>query len=372
VLFLGQGAMGSAVIGPKAVEASLRKGLAATSEIDAKFVSLSPWTRTQRLGAAPVPLLRRLDADLQTTRWHLIEGLRARRLLRKQLASFRPDVLHINSHVASILSVEEMQRVPTLLSVDVPVWEWHRLGIWRPARKYSRQFLWLSLKLERRALAAAAGIVAFTETVRDWLLDVDPRLQVEVIHPGVDLQLFRPAEKPSASTRRVLFVGGRFEKKGGFDLLAALESRIGQDVELDLVTSASLPERSGLRVHRLAPGDPDLVELFRRADILALPSRGEAVPWAVIEAMACGVAVVATSVGSVPELLAGDRGLVVPPGDVESLQAALTRLLGDSVLRAEMGQHGRLAAEKLFDARRQGRRLAHQIMRVADRTHSSA
>ena len=68
VLFLGQGAMGSAVIGPKAVEASLREGLAATSEIDAKFVSLSPWTRTQRLAAAPVPLLRHFDADLQTTR----------------------------------------------------------------------------------------------------------------------------------------------------------------------------------------------------------------------------------------------------------------------------------------------------------------
>ena len=118
----------------------------------------------------------------------------------------------------------------------------------------------------------------------------------------------------------MLFVGGRFAEKGGPELLDALGPLIGTRLDLDIVTPARVEERPGLRVHQLSPGDPALAELYQQADVFCLPTRGDAVPFAVLEAMACGAAVVATDVGGIPDLLdGGDAGRLVKVGDGRGL-----------------------------------------------------
>jgi glycosyltransferase involved in cell wall biosynthesis len=95
---------------------------------------------------------------------------------------------------------------------------------------------------------------------------------------------------------------------------------------------------------------PDRVaELISTADILVLPSFIENLPLSIIEAMASGVAVVATPVGAVPDIVRdGETGLLVPVGDVDALTTALTRLVNDPALRARMGAAGlALHREKL-------------------------
>jgi glycosyltransferase involved in cell wall biosynthesis len=88
-------------------------------------------------------------------------------------------------------------------------------------------------------------------------------------------------------------------------------------------------------------GAERVAELMTSADILVLPSFSENLPVSIIEAMASGVAVVATPVGAVEDIVTdGQTGLLVPPGDVEALAAAMTRLVEDPTLRQQLGAAG--------------------------------
>jgi alpha-maltose-1-phosphate synthase len=181
-----------------------------------------------------------------------------------------------------------------------------------------------------------------------------PGASVIAHHPGIDLQRYEPAARRPRERPRVLFVGGRFAHKGGPELLAALSDKLGAEVDLDLVTPAKLPERPGLSVHSLKPADPGLLDLHQQADVLCLPSHGDAVPWAVLEAMACGTPVLASRVGGIPDLLDGGRaGMLVDHGDERQLGEALSRLLGDDDLRRELAGRARERCEERYDARRQ-------------------
>jgi glycosyltransferase involved in cell wall biosynthesis len=177
-------------------------------------------------------------------------------------------------------------------------------------------------------------------------------------HPGIDLERYRPAERRPRSRPRVLFVGGRFREKGGEDLLAALGGQLGESVELDLVTPAEVAERPGVRVHRLGPSDPRLLDLQQQADVFCLPSYGDAAPWAVLEAMACGTPVLASRVGGIPDMLGqGEAGVLVACGRREELARALRALLEDAPLRAALATAARARCERDYDARAQFSKL---------------
>jgi glycosyltransferase involved in cell wall biosynthesis len=165
----------------------------------------------------------------------------------------------------------------------------------------------------------------------------------------------------------VLFVGGRFAEKGGDDLLAALGPLAGRTIDLDLVTQDRVDAREGVTVHRIAADDRDaLVDLYRQADVFCLPTHGDAAPWALLEAMACAVPVVATSIGGIPDLLGGSAGVLVRGGDPAGLRAAVLSLLADDTRRAELGRIGRARCEQCYDARVQTARLV-EIMRQVTR-----
>jgi glycosyltransferase involved in cell wall biosynthesis len=260
-----------------------------------------------------------------------------------------------------------MRRVPTLLSVDATVWDWHAMGIWRKVRPYSHALLAPSIALERRSLKAAARVLALTPWARDSARAQCPEADVVVHHPGVDLDVFSPGPSRERERPRVLFVGGRFAEKGGHDLLAALGPLAGRTIDLDLVTQDPVDAREGVKVHRIAADDRNaLVDLYRQADVFCLPTHGDAAPWALLEAMACGVPVVATSIGGIPDLLDGSAGVLVLRGDPAGLRAAVQSLLSDDTRRAELGRIGRAHCEQSYDARVQTARLV-EIMRQATR-----
>jgi glycosyltransferase involved in cell wall biosynthesis len=102
------------------------------------------------------------------------------------------------------------------------------------------------------------------------------------------------------------------------------------------------------RVH--FAGFQDSVASYLSAlDLYVHPSLKEAFGLAVVEAMAMGKAVVATTTGGLPEVVAqGETGLLVPPGDAESLAAAVVSLLEDKVRREQMGRKGRARAQERF------------------------
>jgi glycosyltransferase involved in cell wall biosynthesis len=354
ILFLSEGVLGTSMMGHATYDGSVVPVLERTPDVEARFVGMPELTRTQRRLLRPLPLLGSRDLDLNTYRYHLVYGRMAREVLRAQLEEWRPDVVHVRSHSIAVGLRREMSEVPVVPVVDATVWDWRALGIWRPVRRHSHAMVKPSERLERRSLEQAPLVLAMTGWAERAVKSLAPRARVVEHHPGIDLERFRPAERAPRDALRVLFVGARFESKGGYDLLDALGERLGRDVEIDLVTGDDLPERPGVRVHRRSAADPQLVELYQQADVFCLPTYGDSNPWVLLEAMACGTPVISTDMAGIPELLGGgNAGVLIQPGDRDALRRSLSELLGDEERRRELGQRGLEHVRERYDAARQ-------------------
>jgi glycosyltransferase involved in cell wall biosynthesis len=243
------------------------------------------------------------------------------------------------------------------------------MGIFRPLRRHSRAMLRWSERAERDLFRRAPLVLAMNGWARDAVKRAEPDANVVYHHPGVDLERFKPGERGEGDTRRVLFVGGRFEAKGGLDLLAALDGRLGRDVELDVVTAEPVPGQDGIHVHQLTNDDPRLVELYQRADLFCLPTHGDTNPWVLLEAMACGTPALATDMAGIGELLGnGAGGVLVEPGDDAALKRELSALLDDEARLGELRSRARTHVEQNFDARKRVPELIELLRGVARAT----
>jgi glycosyltransferase involved in cell wall biosynthesis len=149
----------------------------------------------------------------------------------------------------------------------------------------------------------------------------------------------RPQKDPlalvhaAAALQRRGELPGRVAVVGDGELLPAVRTEI---------------ERLGVPEHvRWFPFKGDSARYLAAIDLLVMPSRWESLPIGLIEAMACGVPVLATAVGGVPELVRnGVTGRLVPPGDARSLEQALSELLARPSERASLGAAARAYAER--------------------------
>jgi glycosyltransferase involved in cell wall biosynthesis len=178
---------------------------------------------------------------------------------------------------------------------------------------------------------------------------------VEVLPNAAPAPVPGPVPDPApAGAARLLYIGGFHDPvKGGEVLLDALPS--------------ILAAHPGVRVTIAGPGEPPArlaaangnatwlgwldadakARALREADIFLMPSTSEGLPVALLEAMAYGKPIVATRVGGIPDVLAdGTEGVLVAPGDVDALAAAVTALVGDPQ-RAQ--QLGRAAKERVAE-----------------------
>lgn len=215
---------------------------------------------------------------------------------------------------------------------------------------------------ERRAFAAADVIVVTSEWTGSWLLEayqLDPA-RVHVAVPGADPG---PVSAGSATGGRLLAVGPVSRAKGHDTLLSALDRLTSFDWRLDCVGSLSVDREAARRVaawggttdrvHLRGPlSTHDVQSAYASADLLVHPSRAETYGMVVTEALARGVPVVAADVGGTREAMGladGDRtlGLLVEPGDVDGLTAALTTWLTDADWRRTLRRAALVRREQL-------------------------
>jgi glycosyltransferase involved in cell wall biosynthesis len=142
-----------------------------------------------------------------------------------------------------------------------------------------------------------------------------------------------------------------FSRLEGARLLIAGEGPSRLELEA-LVLGLGLGDRFSLPGHADRPE-----EILPLLDIFVLPSRTEGIPIALLEAMSCGLACVASRVGGVPEVL-GDCGVMFEAGSVDELAAALEGLLADKARREELGRRARIRAMEYFDLEIWGSRTA--------------
>jgi alpha-maltose-1-phosphate synthase len=355
VLFFNEGNSGSYIMGLAQGEAAMRVGLETVPEIEARFTQLTPMGRgATALAARRIPVLTSRKLDFHTFRWHMVQSLRARSQLKRELEHWPPDVVYVKTQSIALTMNALMRKVPIVVSIDSTVRQWWAMPSWSSANGDAAVTIAPSETFERRALRRAALVLAWTPWARRAAEATAPGARVVEHHPGIDLQRYTPAPRQSRERARVLFVGGRFVEKGGEDLVAALGEKIGRDVDLDLVTPSPVAERPGVRVHRLEASDPRLLALYQQADLMALPTYGDTNPWVLLEAMACGTPVVSTPVGGIPDMLEGGRaGVLVPYGDRVALAQALDGLIADPARRAQLGQRARQRCEQHYDVRKQ-------------------
>ena len=269
------------------------------------------------------------------------------------LATGRVDVLH--AHVAErgsvlrkglLVAFARLFGVPVLLHCHGAEFA----AFYRALPGFGRRVV--SWVFRRADLVAVLGA-----SWRDYYVDrvgVDPA-RVVVIGNPVRL----PATLPDRTDRKVievLFLGRFGARKGSADVLAAAAAlppaardlvrlRMAGDGELartrDLAARLGVPARiSGW----LSPAERDAA--LAEADVFVLPSRDEGLPMALLEAMAAGLVPVVSPVGSIGEVvLDGENGILVAPGDVPGLAAALTALAEDVELRTRLAKSARAAAE---------------------------
>ncbi len=206
-----------------------------------------------------------------------------------------------------------------------------------------------------RLFNSADAVIALSPYWRDVLVNhihVAPE-KVHVIGNGVPSPAASRPEPSRSEVPTILFMGEVGERKGIDILLPALATLTAADLRWRAIVGGNgaveearaRAEALGIADHIHFPGwvgEEDVSRYMREADIFTLPSRAENQPLSILEAMAHGLPVVSTRVGAIPEqVLDGESGLLVPPGDVQALADALARLVRDAGLRTAMGAAGK-------------------------------
>jgi glycosyltransferase involved in cell wall biosynthesis len=225
-------------------------------------------------------------------------------------------------------------------------------------------------------LRAADRVIAVSEHIAEQAvsLGVDSR-RVRVIRSGVDTQRFQPREPMAARQRLelppeapiVLFVGN-LEPRKQVDVLLRALALVRERVPGALLLVVGSGESAGAqdqtsRLQRLTAelglstavrfvgrlSEERLLDAYAAADVFALPSSSEAQGIVALEAMACGLTVVATAVGGLLGTIAdGETGYLVPAGEVSSLAERLVEALSEADKRAAIGAAARRAVEAHF------------------------
>jgi glycosyltransferase involved in cell wall biosynthesis len=301
------------------------------------------------------------------------------------------DVVHVHAHPVSLRGLRGTPLVMSEGSSSAVYigeylgWDDERLrkGYGRSRRLY-------------RALGIADRLLTLEKVTRayvfsDWARQVNIRWgadpdKMEVIFPGFPVQ--PPRDGASTSEEfTFLFVGGDFERKGGFELVEAFARLVGEFPNARLVLAGTDPHernpdrlihswvsesRRGRVLEQLAQLERDgtatrtpwvdrqrlLTEFFPRADAFVMPSHAEGFGFTNAEALSFSLPVITSTAGPTAEIVDDGRtGALVPPGDIEALVEAMARLVGDRDAAARMGSAARAAFLERFTIERLRARL---------------
>ncbi|MBV9788882.1 MAG: glycosyltransferase family 4 protein [Chloroflexi bacterium] len=265
------------------------------------------------------------------------------------VAALRPDVVHIHS-LPTPAAVPFLRLLPRLV-----VSTWGSDVVQRDPRK-TRLYPYL-LRHARQLTATSHYLATITA---GYLHTLRP---ISVIPFGIDSQRFTPGQQSAVGKH--IGTLRHLEANYGIDvLIEAVPLLLASDREIQIAIggAGSLQSSFERRIHELEIGDhvalrgriahAEVPAFLRSLAVFAMPSRAEAFGVAALEAQVCGLPVVASHVGGLPEVVRdGETGLLVPPEQPQALAHALLKLIEDPQLRARMGETGREWVRARYDWR---------------------
>lgn len=272
-------------------------------------------------------------------------------ILKRKLNLINPDLLH--THYASGYgTLARLVRFkPLLLSVwGSDVYEF-------PENNHINKYI-LS-----KNLAAADYIYSTSHNMKmQTERYIKPKNPINVVPFGVDLNVFFPKSSRDSGYITIGMVKRMAPIYGPEFLLQAFASISSKYPNARLIFVGGGPQEDGLKkmakslnisedCHFIGSVPHDEVpKLLNRFDIFCAPSISESFGVAVIEASACGLPVIVSNVGGLPEVVKdGETGIIVPLKNVNALAQALELLIEDKELRLSMGEHGRRYIQQLYD-----------------------
>jgi glycosyltransferase involved in cell wall biosynthesis len=332
--------------------------LAVTAPTAGIELSVAHFEEAQPDGA----IARLLGRGISPTRVRVSSLLSPRdlRRVRRHLSDVRPDVVHTHLGTSDWVAglAGRSLSLPVVSTVHVMDWERSRRNDLKVA---------LMAAIRRRCMAR---VVAVSDEAGRWLLEhrwARPE-QLVTVHngiaaeprPGAGIRIRR--ELDLGHDELVLMMVSVLRQEKGHDLaIEAVRALAGTRPELRLVIVGDGPMRGELEAQAARLGDrvvftghrDDVMEVLDAADVLLHPSRIDAFPGSVVEALAAGVPVVATAVGGIPEIIVdGVSGVLVEPGCSRgALSHALEQLLSDRARRRAIAMAGRARFERKFTAR---------------------
>ena len=313
------------------------------------------------------------NVDLARYRQELNAGLQARRrLLARGLDHF--DVLHFHRQATAYASLDLMERVPSIVSIDCT----QSCVLHDAVTPRERWSLGFNVRRDGEIFRRAFAIVSTSHWAERELRRMYPDCSapIHVMPNPVPLEVFDrawPEQRRLRSNARVrfMFMGGDFPRKGGYDLLDAwVQGDFARRADLTIVTDWQIRRQipAGVRVvHAIRGNTPEWREIWQSADVFVMPTRNEAFGLVYQEAAAASLPTIGSRLNAVPEIVVDEQtGLLVTPGDTGQLIRAMDAMSSSAEMRNRMGRAARQKIEVDADPDTHRRQIVALITQAVD------
>ncbi len=276
-------------------------------------------------------------------------------VLNSLMEKFKPDILHTNTATpdgfVGVL-IKKKYKIPLISSL-----RGSDINIYPHRDKFTMLLTKKVISDSDQVISVSKDLSATAEKI------TSPKKKIKVIYNGCDLNIFsfnkhfrlliRKKLNISDKAKVIIFIGQVEKSKGVYELIKSFNDLAQKYSDLHLIIAGNRLEEPSLdylvsgnlknRIH-FAGRQPykEIPHFLSAADVFVLPSYNEGLPNVVLEAMACGLPVVATKVGGIPEAVEhGKSGFLVNKKDVKSLTNYINILLNDEDLAIKMGAYGR-------------------------------
>jgi glycosyltransferase involved in cell wall biosynthesis len=264
------------------------------------------------------------------------------------------DLIHVHTPLTPIIT----KNVPLVSTVHTSVIEDAKFIEVVDLKSFFTKILtrFISFPLIKKTILRSNVVTTVANSVAREISDHYHYEKTIVVGNGVDEKILVPIAHKN-NEKYILFIGRLSYRKGIFDLLEAYKGIFEKyGILLYIVGKGELDgkirdfirrENMTDRIRLLGHQDRnDLIELYQNATIFVLPSHYEGLPTVLLEAMACGLPVIATSVSGCPDVIIdGENGFLVPSKSPERIHEAISTLLGNEKLRQNFGKNARITIE---------------------------